>query len=397
MSVVPPDWFAQTDDGGTGCYVHLPFCDRICPYCDFAVVRLRHAQVPRYLRALHDEIEAPYDDGPERIQTLYFGGGTPSALASGDLEWLAATIFARFRTAAGSIEFTLEANPSRGIEAFSRYRRMGVNRLSVGVQSFHDDELRRLGRDHDAAGAVVFVRAARAAGFDNLSLDLMAGVPGQTLQSFGRSLRRALELGVDHISVYGLTIEAGTPYAAWNAREPQAFADDDAQASMLALADDLLTEAGMQHYEISNFTRPGFACAHNIGYWRQRDCRAFGLSAAGYENGLRYANVRDLHAYCDAMEQRRTPRAFEERLPAAARVGEAAMLALRTSHGLRVLEFERRFGIDARSAFLAAIEKSKAAGLLEEAGGAIRLSRKGRLLANEACALFLDPELSIAR
>ncbi|HXW50778.1 MAG TPA: coproporphyrinogen-III oxidase family protein, partial [Candidatus Acidoferrales bacterium] len=267
---------------------------------------------------------------------------------------------------------------------------------SVGVQSFDDGELHRLGRDHDQAQAVAYIRAARSAGFDNVSLDLIAGTPGQDARSFRESLRQALDLAPDHISVYGLTIEPGTPYAAWREREPHAFADDDALAELLELAESVLCDAGMSHYEISNFARPGFECAHNVGYWRQRDCVAIGLSAAGYRDGMRYSNARDLNAYCDALNNGYSARVAEERLSPAARIGEAAMLALRTAGGLGILDFQERFGVDARSIFAAAIEASKTAGLLEEGEGTVRLTRRGRLLANTACALFLEPEVFIA-
>lgn len=393
MNQHAPDWASRTDDRGTGCYMHIPFCDRICPYCDFAVVRLREDRVARYLQALHAEIRLA---SPKKVQTLYFGGGTPSALSTADLRSLLRALFDRFAVVADSIECTLEANPSRGVDDLFAYRGMGINRLSIGVQSFEDADLHRLGRTHDAAEAVAYYRAARSAGFENVSIDLIAGVPGQDLASFGRSVSRTLELGPDHISVYGLTIETGTPYATWHAREPERFADDDAQASMLELAEEMLIDGGMEHYEISNFARPGFACAHNFGYWRQRDCVALGMSAAGYAAGVRYANVRDMDAYCEALASGRSPRAFEERLPSRARLGEAAMLALRTSQGLRFADFERRFGIDARALFAPAIEKCKAAGLLEEGLDAIGLNRRGRLLANTACAMFLEPELSLA-
>jgi oxygen-independent coproporphyrinogen-3 oxidase len=393
MNSLAPDWAARTGDGGTGCYVHLPFCHRICPYCDFAVVRYQGQPVSRYLRALHAEIDA----APRtRIQTLYFGGGTPSALSSADLGCLVEAICKACGVAADSIECTLEANPSRGAQDLPEYRGMGINRLSIGVQSFADDELHRLGRDHSGAEAAAYIRAARASGFTNVSIDLIAGVPGQDIASFERSMHQALELEPDHVSVYGLTIEPGTPYAIWQAREPQRFADDDAQAELLERAEDLLTAAGFEHYELSNYARPGFSSAHNLGYWRQRNCLAFGLSAAGYRDGVRFANLRHMDAYCDAIESGRTPRAVEERLSAGARLGEAAMLALRTSRGLGFSDFKRRFGVDPRAAFALAIEKSKAAGLLEEGPDAIRLSRRGRLLANTACALFLEPSLCVA-
>ncbi|HLJ85094.1 MAG TPA: radical SAM family heme chaperone HemW [Candidatus Eremiobacteraceae bacterium] len=381
----------STGDDAAGVYVHIPFCDRICPYCDFAVVRTRESAIDRYCAALHAEIGR--SSGPRRVGTVYFGGGTPSAIGPDRIAALTTFIFEKFTIAPDSIECTLEANPSRGGDDIRRWREAGVNRLSVGVQSFDDAELRRLGRDHSSADAAEFLRAARSAGFENISLDLIAGSPGQSLEGFRDSLRSAVATGVDHVSVYGLTIEAATPYATWFAREPQAFPDDDLVAALLEEADCQLTAAGFVHYEISNFARPGFESAHNRGYWRQADCAAFGMSAAGYRDGVRFVNVRGFDAYCEAIEAHRSAIAELELLDFGRRVGEAAMLALRTSDGIIYDEFERRFGVDARAIFGAARKKCSAAGLLEESAAGAHLSSRGRLLANSVCAEFLTPDL----
>jgi len=379
-------------DTAAGIYVHIPFCDRICPYCDFAVVRTRDDAIARYCAALRDDIErAALPAGG--VATVYFGGGTPSALPPARIAALIAQLRAKFAFNPDTIECTLEANPSRGVSDLEQWRLAGVNRLSVGVQSFDDAELHRLGRDHSADDASAFLDAARSAGFENISLDLIAGAPGQSRATFAASLATAVASPVAHISVYGLTIETGTPFATWYARDPVAFPDDELVADLLETADTDLTNAGFVHYEISNFARPGRESAHNTGYWRQRDCIAFGLSAAGYENGLRYANHRDLLAYCEAIEAGRSARAFTEHLPFARRIGEAAMLALRTNAGIVDADFGRRFGIDAATVFRAARKKCSAAGLLEDDGARARLTSRGRLLANTVCAEFLTPEL----
>jgi oxygen-independent coproporphyrinogen-3 oxidase len=379
-------------DSAAGIYVHIPFCDRICPYCDFAVVRTREDAIERYCAALHKEVERA-DQPTGRVATVYFGGGTPSALPPVQIASLVSHLSTKFGFEPDAVECTLEANPSRGIADLEHWRRAGVNRLSVGVQSFNDAELHKLGRDHSAAQAATFLDAARSAGFENVSLDLIAGAPGQTKASFEASLAAAIASPVTHLSVYGLTIETGTPYASWYARDPVAFPDDELAADLLEAADTVLTKAGYLHYEISNFAQPGCESAHNIGYWRQRDCIAFGLSAAGYESGLRYANHRGIAEYCGAIEAGRSARAFAERLPFARRVGEAAMLALRTSAGIVDADFARRFDIDASTVFRAARKKCSAAGLLEDDGARARLTSRGRLLANSVCAEFLTPAL----
>lgn len=384
---------ASITDSGTGVYVHIPFCDRICPYCDFAVVRTREQAVERYCAALQTEIDRATRPAGG-IATLYFGGGTPSALPAGRIADLIDQFRAKLAIETGSIEITLEANPSRGLSELDRWREAGINRLSVGVQSFDDVELHRLGRDHSAAQAIEFLNAARAAGFGNVSLDLIAGAPGQTRSSFEASLNAAIACPVTHVSVYGLTIETGTPYASWFARDPMDFPDEELVADLLETADSILTDAGFAHYEISNFALPGYESAHNIGYWRQRDCLAFGMSAAGYESGLRYANQRDFDSYCSAIETGGPVRAYEERLPIERRIGEAAMLALRTDEGIVDEDFARRFGIDSSAVFRAARKKCSAAGLLEDDGARARLTGRGRLLANSVCAEFLSPDLS---
>ncbi len=386
-----PRWADRARDDGTGIYVHIPFCDRICPYCDFAVVRTREAAIDRYCAALHREIELT--PAPLGMRTIYLGGGTPSAIGPDRIGALASTLFEKFGVVPDTFEFTLEANPSRGPADIRRWRAAGVNRLSVGVQSFDDGELRRLGRDHTAAEATEFLNAARSAGFENISLDLIAGTPGQSVESFSKSLRAAIATGVDHISVYGLTIESGTPFATWFEREPRAFPDDDIVAALLEAADRELTACGYSHYEISNFAQPGYESAHNIGYWRQADCAGFGMSAAGYHDGERYANLRGFDAYCDAIEADKSPRAETERLDVSRRIGEAAMLALRTSAGIDYADFARRFGVDAQAIFIAARNKCSAAGLLEDDASGARLTGRGRLLANSVCAEFLAPDL----
>ncbi|HYK52008.1 MAG TPA: radical SAM family heme chaperone HemW [Candidatus Eremiobacteraceae bacterium] len=386
-----PDRLAAGDDTA-GCYVHLPFCDRICPYCDFAVVRHVRERVERYMSALAREIDT--SSRPRKpVRTIFLGGGTPSALDAGTLERLLAALFKRFDIEPGSIECSLEANPSRNIDDLPKWKGAGVTRLSIGIQSLDDGDLHKLGREHSAAQAEAFVRAAHTARFASVSIDLIAGVPGQSPDSFARTLERAISLEPDHVSVYGLTIEPSTPYASWHAREPDAFPDDDAVAEILSTTHVLLPSAGYEHYELSNFARPGHRCRHNIGYWRQRDCIAYGMSAAGYEDGERYRNERDFDAYCKAIEAGASPCAEVERLDFKRRIGEAAMLALRTAEGIGDADFKRRFDIDVTIAFAAARKKCSDAGLLEVDGHGARLTAKGRLLANDVCAEFLIPQI----
>ena len=235
------------------------------------------------------------------------------------------------------------------------------------------------------------VRAARSAGFANVSLDLIFGAPGQTLASWVTSLGRAIDLGVEHISAYGLTIETGTPYERWYARTPEAFPDPDLQAEFYGAAIDILTAAGFEHYEISNFARPGFRCAHNANSWSNGPYLGLGVGATSYLAGERRTSTRNLSEYeSAALSASRIP-AESERLEGAARVGEAAMLALRTAEGVDFQSFAERYHVDFKAMFSSILNDLDAAGLVTIGSAGVALTRRGRLLANDACGAFLAP------
>jgi oxygen-independent coproporphyrinogen-3 oxidase len=369
-----------------GIYVHLPFCPYICPYCDFAKWRVRDETARRYMEALSEEIaSSPALTGA----TAYLGGGTPNAYPAADVAQIVGALRERFALPDGA-EVTVEMNPDLALSAgLDLYRAAGVTRLSIGAQSFDATELRELGRRHSPDDVDRLVRAARTAGFDNVSLDLMFGVPAQTVESWRHSLAHAIELGVEHISTYGLTIEAGTPYARRYARDPAAFADDDLSADLYTLAMDALTAAGYEQYEISNFARPGFRSAHNENYWANGDYLGLGVGAASYLGGERRTNTRTLDAYVGAATAGLPIPAESERLVGMARAGEAAMLALRTDQGVDVRAFAERYAVDFLQMYGSVIAEMRSAGLLTATDTHVVLTRRGRLLANEACAAFI--------
>jgi oxygen-independent coproporphyrinogen-3 oxidase len=373
-------------DAVAGIYVHLPFCPYICPYCDFAKWPARASDASRYLRALRGELaQAP----PLRATTAFFGGGTPNVYAPDDLTSLVVAVREHFALPEGA-EVTVEINPDLELcTALEAYRAVGVSRLSIGVQSFEEPELRVLGRRHSAADVEEVVRRARAAGFANLSLDLMYAVPGQTQESWGRSLARAIALGCEHISTYGLTIEEGTPFATWHAREPGAFVDSDADADLYALTIGCLAAAGYEQYEISNFARPGFACKHNRQYWNNEDYLGLGVSAASYRDGSRRAATRDLAAYCAAVEAGLTVPGDSEELAPVARAGEAAMLALRRREGVELADFAARYDVDFIQFYRPVIAEMEAAGMLATSATHVALTERGRFLANNVCGAFV--------
>jgi oxygen-independent coproporphyrinogen-3 oxidase len=367
-------------------YVHWAFCPYVCPYCDFAKWAYDERAAERYASALEAEIAA----APAfAATTVFYGGGTPNAYAPGVLVGVLASLRARFGRRADA-EVSIEVNPDRELTAgFDVLRAGGANRLSIGVQSFDAAELRVLGRRHSADDVVETVRRARAAGFENVNLDLIFGAPGQTEASWERSLDAALELGVEHVSTYGLTIEEGTPYARWQARDPAAFADDRREATLYQLAIDKLTAAGFEHYEISNFARPGFRCAHNANYWRNGEYRGFGVGAASYIGGVRSTHTRERGAY-EAAALAGTPIPGDsEELTGAARTGEAVMLALRTSEGVDAGTFRERYGVDVFTQYAPVIADYAAAGLLVVDERSVRLTARGRFVANDVCGAFL--------
>lgn len=370
----------------TGVYVHLPFCPYICPYCDFAKWAWDEGRAARYLDALHAELAAA---PAVHARTLFFGGGTPTLYAPEAIGALIDRVRDRFDLPPDA-EVSVEANPDPGLAArLGGLRAAGANRLSIGVQSFDPRELRVLGRRHTPADVEAAVQAARDAGFANVSLDLIFGAPGQTEESWAASLDAAVALGVDHLSCYGLTIEEGTPYATWFARDPSAFAGESLEARLYAVAIERLRAAGFEQYEISNWSKPGFRCQHNLGYWRNDPYLGLGVGAASYLDGVRSTHTRDLGGYAEAALAGAPIPGESERLEGAAQVGEAIMLALRTSEGVDTRAFRERYGVDVMERYRAVVGDLVAEGLLEAPGASVRLTERGRFVANDVCGAFL--------
>jgi oxygen-independent coproporphyrinogen-3 oxidase len=369
-----------------GLYVHLPFCPYICPYCDFAKWPLRASEAAHYLRALDREMErAPAFSAA----TIFFGGGTPNTYSPEAIAELTLRLRRQFAVPAGA-EVTIELNPDLALCAgFAAYRESGITRLSLGVQSFDEVELATLGRRHAPDDVREVVRRARAAGFNDISLDLIFGVPGQTVGSWEATLGAALALDPTHVSTYGLTIEPETPFAVWQAREPAAFATDTLEAELYAIAMDRLRAAGFEHYEISNFALPGFRSRHNANYWANGAYLGLGVGAASYLSGTRSTHSRDLRAYVDAALAARPIPGESERLEGPKRAGEAAMLALRTVEGVEFAAFAERYGIDFPSFYAAPIKVMSDAGLLEIDSSHARLTRAGRFLGDSVSLAFL--------
>jgi oxygen-independent coproporphyrinogen-3 oxidase len=370
-----------------GVYVHLPFCPYICPYCDFAKWPLRATAAARYLDALYAELER---EPPAAAATMYLGGGTPNAYDAPAVTDLLARLRGRFP---GAREISIELNPELVRENdLERYRDAGITRVSIGVQSFDPGEIERLGRKHRPEQIAGVVAAARAAGMASISVDLIFAVPGQSVASWRRTLDAAIALNVDHVSAYGLTVEEGTPYAAWQARDPSAFAENDLEAELFATAIETLQGAGFEQYEISNFARPGHRCAHNLNYWANGEYVGLGVGAASYRGGVRSVHTRSLDEYLSAALAGFPIPSDAERLEGRKRVGEAVMLALRTAQGVGLSEFKERYGIDVMADYAPVVTRFARNGLLERVGDTVRLTQRGRFLANDVCGAFVTFE-----
>jgi len=358
----------------TGLYVHVPFCSALCPYCDFAVVVGRREQHERYADALLAEFEAAA--WPERFETIFIGGGTPT--------FVDPALLARVLAAPGpAAEVTIEANPeSTETGALRALAERGVNRVSIGAQSFAPHVLRALGRTHTAADIPRAVGAARAAGIDNVSLDLIYGSSGESVEDWRATLQQAIALGVEHLSCYALTIEERTAFGTAVARGTMTPPDEDALAERYEVACELLARAGFEHYEISNWARPGRESRHNLIYWTQGDYLGLGLGAHSHRQGHRWWNTRALQAY---LADPARARAGEETLTPEQRADEWLQLRLRLIEGVDVAEAETRLARKLSTPTRALQD----AGLATLDQGRLHLTTRGMLLENEVALRLL--------
>ena len=360
-----------------GLYIHIPFCKQKCNYCDFASYSGQESQLDAYLSALAHEAALNKEIA---CKTLYVGGGTPSLLAEHQLRRLAKIIRKNFKPIANFEESTFEANPESLTPAkITVLRELGFNRLSMGLQSFHDDELNLLGRVHNAQQFLAAYQAARTGGFENINVDLIAGLPGQKLETFLDSVAQLAALRPEHISVYGLQIEEGTPFFARGI-----VCNQSLMRQMLEKTEELLTVAGYHHYEISNYALPGKEAVHNTNYWQNGEYVGLGCAAVSYRNGKRKQNTSNLTDYIFDMENGKTPIVFSERLTGKALEGETLLLAFRLLDGVELTP-------EQTSLFGAEIEKHIQNGLLTREHKKVKLSKEGLYLANEVMRSFVAP------
>lgn len=375
-----------------GLYIHIPFCRQKCFYCDFPSFAGRERYEADYTDALCRELAVQGVLCREKWgspRTIYMGGGTPSLLPIGLLEKILQAIADVFGDAADR-EFTVECNPGTVDAAKLRVLRAGgVNRLSFGVQTFDDTLLKKIGRIHTGAQAREAMALARTAGFQNVSMDLIYGLPGESLAELERDLEAMVALEPEHISIYGLQLEEGTAFAKMQEMGRLMLPDDDTVERMYDTMTAFLPAHGYARYEISNFAKPGFESRHNLSYWQDVPYLGVGAAAHSYLEGQRYENVREIPAYIEGIRTGKGVRRQEETMTREIAMEEFAFLALRTARGIDRARFERRFGVPLEAVYADAIAKLKRQGLLEADEAGIHLTPLGMKYGNMAFEEFL--------
>ena len=366
-------------------YIHIPFCIRKCDYCDFLSGPSGPEEQADYVQALLREIQAVEEGEGRSVSSIFIGGGTPSVLDERLLGDILREIRNRFKMEEDA-EITIEVNPgTANIGKLQAYREMGINRLSIGLQSPEDRELKILGRIHNYGQFLETYQEARTVGFDNINIDLMSAIPDQTYEGWVKNLRTAAELEPEHISAYSLIVEEGTPFAARKLNLP----DEDTEYNMYEATAQILKEYGFEQYEISNYARKGRECRHNVGYWTRQDYLGFGLGASSLYGKERFANTADMKKY---LENRKNPEKIREKEPSLTREDEMAefmFLGLRMTKGISKADFQRCFGCTIESVYGEVLEKYESMELLLEKDGRIFLSREGIHVSNSIMAEFL--------
>ena len=366
-------------------YIHIPFCIRKCDYCDFLSGPSGPKEQADYVQALLREIQAAEEGEGRSVSSIFIGGGTPSVLDERLLGDILREIRNRFKMEEDA-EITIEVNPgTANIGKLQAYREMGINRLSIGLQSPEDRELKILGRIHNYGQFLETYQEARTVGFDNINIDLMSAIPDQTYEGWVKNLRTVAELKPEHISAYSLIVEEGTPFAARKLNLP----DEDTEYNMYEATAQILKKYGFEQYEISNYARKGRECRHNVGYWTRQDYLGFGLGASSLYGKERFANTADMKKY---LENSRNPEKIREIEPSLTREDEMAefmFLGLRMTKGILKADFQRCFGCTIESVYGEVLEKYESMELLLEKDGRIFLSREGIYVSNSIMAEFL--------
>jgi oxygen-independent coproporphyrinogen-3 oxidase len=381
----------EAAEASSGIYIHIPFCHTKCPYCSFASYPAADPQAMQsYMLAIRSQVKIMADHVWSRareFRSLYIGGGTPTMVASEQLAALIEECLAKFRftdTDGRAPEVSVETNPNAlNREMLCRLKQVGVNRLSIGVQSFSDEMLQVLGRSHSSHEAIRAVEYARSAGFQNLSLDLMYGLPGQTVDHWQQTLEKAIVLNPEHLSVYELTVEDATPFANMAKQDKLPLPDDETVLQMCRLAQELLTKSGFLQYEISNYSRPQLQCRHNINYWQNGSYLGLGAGAVSCFSGLRIKAVAEPEEFVRLVQHATYPYSEGEILSLKARFRETVIMGLRMTEGISIKNLFDRFNLTPQEHYGVTLTRCLEQGMLEKDGDRLRLTDKGLPLANQ--------------
>lgn len=371
-------------------YVHIPFCEQICHYCDFNKVFLKGQPVNDYLKASEVEMQATVAQFPfEKISTIYIGGGTPTALSAGQLEKLLQSINHHF-SPDKNVEFTIEVNPGNiSKEKLEVIKDSGINRLSIGVQAFQDDLLKAIGRSHEEKDIYETISLVRKFGFENISLDLMFGLPNQTVAMFKETLKKAFELEVPHFSAYSLKVEQKTVFHQLQRKGNLTLPTEEDEIAMYDLLINRLTNQGYNHYEISNFGKQGYESKHNLTYWNNQQYYGIGAGAHGYVEGNRYANAGPIKKYLSLIETNQRSVIENHQVTKAEKIEEEMFLGLRKLDGVSITDFTKEYGKSPFDLFGKEIATLIDQDLLGSVDGKLSLTRKGLFVANEVFEKFL--------
>lgn len=374
----------------TAVYLHIPFCQQICYYCDFAKVMIENQPVDEYLTALLKELDLTLAKYPgKKLGTTYLGGGTPSALSARQLEYLLAGITQRIPDVSCR-EFSFEVNPGDlDEEKIAVLRKYGVNRISLGVQTFNDRLLKKIGRKHSAADVYQTLALLRQHDFHNLTIDLIYALPGQTLADFEDTLKKAIALDLPHYALYSLILENKTQFMNWVRKGRLTLPDDDTAADMYELAQKMLGAAGKKQYELSNFATPGFESQHNLVYWHNQHYFGLGAGASGYLGHFRYRNHGPIQHYLKALAQNQLPIVAQENLSIENQMEEEMFLGLRKTQGVYLPHFAEKFGVSFNAVYGPVMTNLIQRGLVFCQDEFLRLTPQGMLLGNLVFEEFL--------
>ncbi|KLL01326.1 coproporphyrinogen III oxidase [Bacillus pumilus] len=372
-------------------YIHIPFCEHICHYCDFNKFFIKTQPVDEYLAALEKEMQHTIEQkGEQELKTIFIGGGTPTSLTVSQLDKLMNSIHRVLKPTKKLIEFAVEANPDElSLEKLHVLKEAGVNRLSFGVQTFEDDLLKKIGRVHQKKDVLTSFERARAVGFDNISLDLMFGLPHQEKHHVMNSLETAFSLGAEHYSVYSLIVEPKTVFYNLMQKGKLHLPPQEREAEMYELVMDEMERHGLKQYEISNYAKPGFESQHNLTYWSNEDYFGFGAGAHGYVDGVRNVNAGPVKHYLELIDQTGFPYKETHEVTKAEQIEEEMFLGLRKIEGVKSADFQAKYGTAPEALFPTVLEELEEKGLIVKDDIGIRLTRKGKLLGNEVFQAFL--------